>query len=808
MKIQSILIFAICCSTSTVVAQSITSDVERLIESSCISCHDTETETELNLERIGRDLSDGDTFRVWERIYDRVVSGEMPPESEPRPDETVRITSLASLKSALVLASQSARGDQRASLRRLTRLEYGYTIQDLLHLDAAVAKELAETLPSEADSGGFDTVAANQSLSSLHVRGYLAAADRALEEAIRLGPKPKVNRFNREYARSTHLNAIANARGLGLGIVLPLEDAVVAFFDFGATYTFHSQTEGFDVPEPGRYRVSFEAYPYQAKSPVGLTVYRGRMAGTSASLDELIGSFELDGDATHNFEMSPFLRPGDLVSPSVADLLGNPNEAIRGTPHDGYDFSNYKGEGVAIKSLSIEGPIHEVWPPRSTRQLLTGVELDENGSIQLTKDPYEHIVDIVATFGQRAFRRPLEKGEIEAYASLAKPILNDGRSFIEAARASLRAILCDPSFLFLTTDAEGLDDVALASRLSYFLWRSMPDSELLKVASKRGLSKDSILRQQVDRMLADSKCKRFVHDFAGQAFRLYEIKATTPDKGLYPEYDDRLGQAMARETQLFLAELVTKNLGVGSLIDGNFTFLNRRLAMHYGVEGIRGQQMRRVELPTSSSRGGLLTQASILKITANGTTTSPVSRGNFVLANLMGQPAPAPPEGVGNIEPDTRGTMTVREQLNAHRSSPQCATCHQKIDPPGFALEAFDPIGGLRSHYRIPGGELRFGDFVVPAPYKQGAPVDSSGKTSDGHAFQGVDEYKKILLENELDQLARHLASQFLVFSTGAEITFADRDAVETIVSRGRERGHPIRDMIHEVVRSDLFRTK
>ena len=353
-----------------------------------------------------------------------------------------------------------------------------------------------------------------------------------------------------------------------------------------------------------------------------------------------------------------------------------------------------------------------------------------------------------------------------------------------------------------------LNDFALASRLSYFVWRSMPDAELFDVARKGRLSDLMTLAQQVDRMLDDAKSQRFIKDFVGQAFRLYELKATTPDRGLYPEFDERLGQAMVRETELFLGELIAENHGVANLIDADFTFLNRRLAEHYAITGVEGQQMRKVTLPNGSRRGGLLTQASILKITANGTTTSPVPRGNFVLANLLGRPAPPPPPGIGNLEPDTRGTKTIRQQLDAHRNSRECASCHRKIDPPGFALESFDPIGGFRTHYRVSGGEVKRGVFTVAAPFRLGRPVDPSGVTSEGDTFSGIGEYKQILLRNEVDQVARHLAARLLVFSTGAEIEFADRDAVERIVARGRKQGHPITTMIHEVVHSDLFRRR
>ena len=377
----------------------------------------------------------------------------------------------------------------------------------------------------------------------------------------------------------------------------------------------------------------------------------------------------------------------------------------------------------------------------------------------------------------------------------------------------LRAILSAPPFLYHGGEPGPMDDFGLATRLSYFLWRSQPDTELLNVAGQGTLSDPGVLAQQVERMLDDPKTERFVKDFTGQAFRLYELKATAPDPALYPEFDDRLGQAMARETELFLGELIAEDLGAGSLIDADFTFVNRQLAEHYGIAGITDEQMRKVMLPPDSPRGGLLTQASVLKITSNGTTTSPVPRGNFVLANLLGQPAPPPPAGISALEPDTRGTTTIREQLDAHRSSPVCASCHRIIDPPGFALESFDPIGGFRTKYRIaaenPSPESSIPGFrLLFASYTEGPAVDASGVTPEGEAFGGIEEYKRFLLQHDVEQVARHLAWSLLAFATGAEIEFADREAVEGIVAQERDAGFPIRTMIHDVVRSDLFRSR
>ncbi len=779
--------------------------VAPLVDRSCIRCHGGRTATPLSIPRLSQDLSDAKTFRTWQRIHDRVANGEMPPAEAPKPEAELIDAALASLKGALTSANLAARGGQRAPLRRLTRLEYGYTIQDLLSIDEAAATELSQGLPAEADSGGFDTVAANQSMSPFHVRSYLEASDRALDEAIKIGPRPATGRREIAYADSTYLTYMSKAEILGGGITKMLDDAAVMFFDGGATYLMHSETEGYNVPYAGRYRATIEGWAYQARTPVTLTLYRGTKQAAAAALEELILSTDLIGETPRTVQVETYLRPNDILAPSLADAKRIDYTNYYAPEHT---VENYKGEGIALRSMTIEGPLFESWPPPSTRELLVGVEFDDEGGLRLTKAPYEHIVDIVARFAPLAFRRPLMEGELEAYASLAQPMLEDGRPFIDAVRVPLRAILSAPPFLFQAGDPGRLDDFALASRLSYFLWRSMPDGELLAKAIDGNLSDPATFAAQVDRLLDDPRSERFINDFAGQAFRLYELTATSPDASLYPEYDDRLGQAIAQETELFLAELIAEDHGVGGLIDADFTFLNRRLAEHYGVPGIEGQHMRKVTLPPDSPRGGLITQASIHKVTANGTTTSPIPRGNFVLTNLLGQPAAPPPESVTALEPDTRGAVTIREQLAKHRNEPVCNSCHRVIDPPGFALESFDPIGGFRTRYRAAGGEATTPDgFSYPLPYKQGLPVDAAGVTADGEPFAGIEEYKR-LLGRDVEQVARHLVSQLLVYSTGAEIEFADRDDVERVVARIADAGYPLRTMIHEVTQSDLFRTR
>ncbi|MCP4950580.1 MAG: DUF1592 domain-containing protein, partial [Proteobacteria bacterium] len=364
------------------------------------------------------------------------------------------------------------------------------------------------------------------------------------------------------------------------------DDAVVMFFDTGSTYLMHSDAEGFRVSVPGRYKITIEAYTYQADTPVTLTVYKGIKQGVTASLDELIGSFDLIGDDPRTVEVTTFMRPGELIAPSLAEADYPPV-----ADHTNYfapenNVKTFKGEGIAVKTMTIEGPIVEQWPPKSTRALLKGVTFSPEGEIELSRAPYEHIVEVVEGFAQKAFRRPVSDKEVESLARLAIPALADERPFIEAVRVPLRAILSSPSFLYQTGDGGKLDEYALASRLSYFLWRSMPDEELMSLARGGELASKRVLQNQVERLLSDPRSHRFVKDFAGQAYRLYEIKATNPDKGLYPEYDDRLGQAMRFETELFLAELIQANSSLDNLIDADFTFLNRRLADHYLVDEV------------------------------------------------------------------------------------------------------------------------------------------------------------------------------------------------------------------------------
>jgi len=414
-------------------------------------------------------------------------------------------------------------------------------------------------------------------------------------------------------------------------------------------------------------------------------------------------------------------------------------------------------------------------------------------------DPAADAARLVRDFATRAFRRPISEAEAAPYVALARAELATGATLADALRGAYRGVLASPRFLYLEEAAGPLSDHALASRLSYFLWSTAPDDELRSLADAAKLSDRATLRAQVDRMLRDRKAQVFVENFTGQWLNLLEIDFTTPDAKLYPEFDEVLKHAMLEETRACFAELVRSDLSVTHIVDSDFSLMNNRLARHYGVPWPGGEGLQRITLRPQDHRGGLITHGSVLKVTANGTTTSPVIRGVWMLERIMGQHVPPVPADVPAIEPDIRGAQTIREQLDKHRNVASCAVCHVKIDPPGFALETYDVIGGWRENYRAAkeGGK----------GFERGPPVDPSYTMADGRAFKDTIEFKKLLL-NDPDQLARNLASKMVTYGTGAPVGFADRAAIEEIVASTRKSGHGVRALIHAVVASPLFTRK
>ncbi len=797
--------------------------LEPLIENHCIDCHDADTKTSLNFEKLEFDLNDQTTFTAWEKIFDRVSKGEMPPPKKKRPAADLLTSSLTSLRKDLHAASSALqRKNGRVPVRRLTRNEYQHTMHDLFGINGGLAK----LLPAENDATGFDTIATGQGLSPVHIQSYLAAADRALDEVMQLGRAPRhwkkplhLDYVNRPYIQMWFDRPLRN----GGSTIKPNGNELVIFEK--RNHAVRSDHAGFRPQHPGMYRIEMTARAYQARTPVTMVVMK---ASDKDGSSESIGSYELYPGKPRRISITTYFTPEHYFYPIPMDDDVPNQRAIAGIY--AYGAKTYRGEGLAVKDVMITGPLEESWPPRRTHEFFDGIKFQHrqlsakewrhawsrNGAqwrvheFRMSKPPLEHLKAMIERIGPKAFRRPLRNGEAQSFADLAKPALEAKRGFDDVTRVSFRALFTSPQFLFHHADPGPLDDHALATRLSYFLWKSLPDEELFKLAEAKRLTNPKVLSAQVDRMLNNPKAERFIIDFLDQWAGLRNIDATTPDDKLYIDYDDILRQAMLQETRLFFRELIVEDLPARNLIDSSFTFMNRRLARHYGFPGIEGERFRRVALPRSRVRGGLMTQASILKVTANGTVTSPVKRGAFVLTTLLGTPPSSPPPDIGSIEPDTRGTTTIRETLDKHRNTVVCASCHRQIDPPGFALECFDPIGGYRTRYRSTdkgshsGHKIR-GRWVHE--YKFARPVDSSGVTEDGKKFNGIREYKKILLSREKD-VARNLVSNLIEYSTGGRIQFADRSEIDRIVSELKADGYPVRSMIHKVVQSQIFRNK
>jgi len=502
--------------------------------------------------------------------------------------------------------------------------------------------------------------------------------------------------------------------------------------------------------------------------------------------------------------------------------------------------AKHVGPGVALDWFEIEGPLNPVWPPVSHARLfgqlplrplpagadvvaprrekvrsiggylpsmytnLTPAEREPKLETVWSESPVEDARRLLGDFLPRAFRRQVAPTEIEPYLKLLQARLGAKDCFEDAMRRVYVAVLTSPEFLFLPAPTQ---DEALASRLSYWLWNGPPDDALLAAARDGSLRRPETLRAQVDRLLADPRAERFTQDFTRQWLELGRLDETNPDPLLYPEYRFLLGQGVANETPAFLRELIAQDLPARALVKPGFAMLTQRLAEHYGIAGVTGVEVRKVALPADSLRGGLLGQASIHKLTANGTTTSPVKRGVWVSDRLLDDPAPPPPPGISAVDPDTRGTTTVREQLTKHRSDPNCAACHAKIDAPGFALEAFDPVGGLRSRYRSNGKgdqppEKGRTDWRVE--YKLGPVVDASGELRDGRAFRTVSEFVELLAADD-EKLARAFVAHQVRYATGSEVSFADRAAIRRIVAQAKDRGYGLRSLIHELAQSPLF---
>jgi len=625
---------------------------------------------------------------------------------------------------------------------------------------------------------------------------YLAAADRVLDAAIAAGPAPR---------NGTRRFDIKNEKTVKpTGSVYRHVDDGVAVFSSWVSANIQVTLWQFQTRERGRYRFRISGYGYQTQKPITFHVVAGPV--NSSAQQSLVDYFDVPPTTPTVVEFTRSMDPQQTIRIIADDLGAIPPEVQK------VGAENYQGPGLVIQWVEVEGPLVDSWPPRSHRLLFGDLPqkplADGSGRREIVSDrPLVDADRVLRDFARRAFRRPVTDAEVRPFVDRVQAKLDQGASFEEALRVGLRAVLMSPHFLFLRETPGRLDDYALASRLSYFLWSSMPDDRLFELAEQGVLGRPETLRQEVERMLDDPRATAFTEHFVGQWLGLRAIDDTMPDRMLYPEFDDVLKVSSVKETQLFFDEVLRHDLSLTNFVASDFAMLNGRLARHYGIPGIEGLGFRKVALSPHSRRGGVLTMASVLKVTANGTTTSPILRGAWVLERILGTPPPKPTVDIEAVEPDIRGATTIREQLAKHRDRAECASCHAQIDPPGFALENYDVIGGWRDRYR----SLGEGEPVVvdgrKRRYRHGPKVDAADVLPDGRRFADIDEYKQLLLADK-DRLAYALAEKLSAYATGAAPTPADHAELEAVVDRVRAKHYGFRSLIHEVVQSAVFQSK
>jgi len=611
----------------------------------------------------------------------------------------------------------------------------------------------------------------------------------------------------------------------------------------------------FRAPVPGHYQLRFNAYSVwvgpgegskwfvpnldvvsraHRDEPVTIT------AETPPRLLRHLGDFDVTPEPGLH-ELDSWLLAGEMVRPDAGRLFrSRPGPARWRNP-----LAEEDGQpGVVFRWLEVEGPIYDEWPPAGHKLLFGDLpmvnrpkpkmpkveeEIDltstnkyrmprrrrfekSPGVEVISKQPMADAKRLLRNFVRRAYRFPAGDAEADRFLPVVRNALKLGNSFTEAMLAAYTAVLCSPDFLYLDEKPGRLDDYELATRLAFFIWNSPPDDELQRCAEKQELRQPDVLRAQTERLLSDPKSRRFIEAFLDYWLDLRKIVATAPDANLYSDYylDDLLTESALEETRLFFTELLNKDLPARNVVASDFAMLNERLAAHYGLPPVPGVALRRTPLPKDSVRGGLMTQAAVLKVTANGTTTSPVLRGAWIMERILGQKPPPPPPSVPALEPDIRGAVTIRQQLDKHRSQETCSACHAKIDPAGFALENFDVMGGWRDRYRsevegdLAQGIAKSGQKFT---FHYALPVDASGVLPDGRQFHDVRELKQLLLADDR-QLARNLARQLAIYATGAPIHFADREQIEGILDRASSSHYGVRSLILELVQSELFLNK
>ena len=681
---------------------------------------------------------------------------------------------------------QSSAGE-RVAFRKLTRDEYGNTIRDLLGVNFDVKAPTG--LPEDPDWKGFERIGSVLTLSPAHIEKYLSAADAILDEALSLRPEPKreVIRWEAFDMRWKGFKEEYQARGIADKVRIEI-----------VPRNYTTDSWNIEIKTTGDYLLRLKL---SGLRPAGGRAPRLKVYMSSINTTLIEQDVDAPEDKPITVEARVHLVAGKYPVRIINSVPG-PNPEGRRSRHSGTPnaFTNTRSRvpwqlkltddefkpiqpTLIIDTVEWDGPIVDSWPTKAHQK------------IYVSKDARE----ILTQFATRAWRRPVQAKEIERLMQPVNKSLDLGDSCEVAVKNGLMAVLCAKSFLYLEEGdavkaAPTLSDYELASRLSYFLWSSMPDEHLLDLAKKGSLHDAKTLHAEVHRMLSDPKAQEFADSFPRQWLQLRKVGMFPPDKELYPDYDENLEQSMVAETQGFFNEVLKRNGSLREFLDSDWSMINERLAMHYGIEGIRGDQLQRIVLKPEDHRGGLLTQASVLSLTSDGTRHRPVHRGVWMLESIIGRPPPPPPANVPALStPDAKAKKTtVREKLELHRSDPNCTACHSKIDPLGIAFDNYDAIGRWRTVETI-----KDGTGADPT-------LDPSGVLPDGRAFADSVALKHILLD-DVDKFAAAVTDKLATYALRRGMNFSDREALKRITEESKADGYKLASLIESLVTSPLF---
>ncbi|QDU25137.1 hypothetical protein ETAA8_01990 [Anatilimnocola aggregata] len=830
------------------------------IKQYCLNCHGTAAKAGYRIDLIGTDFSAASVADHWKELIDRVNVGEMPPKESPQPSaqETAAFVTWVNEQLRQVdLAAKKAGG--RIPLRRLNRDEYANTVRDLLLLDDKIVRPLIEDLPSDGQAEGFDRLGVALFFDQTQIERSLGVAEKIVARAIVTAPPKEnslVNRFEFEHKRPPPemvevFPAFAHTIPRGAKDRFVHADHI-EIIQGGPTYK--REYDGWGaiehfaiskvVTQDGYYR-----FRINAKMDNRGRTEQNKFRLLYATDSPIFVEKEVPVDPSGVTEVVLFLRGpvnGEVKGPQVFRLLWNHNDkavirepnymklvsqwtglrgkteqaAARRAPQSELDelkqqrseleqkLNAWTGPAniynpemdidklprLLLESIEITGPVQKEWPPASHKQLFFAGDERQDAA---------YAREIFTRFLPRAYRRPVTAAEVEAVVDVVEDAQSTSKlPFAAAMRVGLQRVLCSPSFLFIHEPSAGettrrpLNDYELASRLSYFVWSSMPDEPLLALAAQGKLREPAVVQAQLQRLLADPKAEQFVRNFGGQWLSVREYGSVQP-AAEYRDYDSPLKSAAEQEPLAFFAEVLAHNLPITNFIDSDFLVINDRLARHYGIDDVAGSEFRRVAIKPEHHRGGVLGMAGLMTYLADGTRTLPMRRGSWVLRELFNDPPNSPPPNAGEIQPNTAGkNLTVRQRLDLHRTDAVCASCHAKLDPYGLALENYDAIGKWRERFNGEGFRGR------DAPL-----LDVSGELVSGAKFTTLEEYKAILLQQQ-DRFARAFTVKMLTYALGRPVGYTDHEVVDSLTAALKQDDYRIHRLLQEIVRSEPFLTK